>query len=79
MMSKMIAILLDLKVFRTIFTNQKVNNKPQKTQSFSNCDIYENLNEFLQKNNPQHTALVIFNVKNASNLLSKKFQNDYRL
>ena len=46
----------------------------RKTQSFSNCDIYENLNEFLQKNNSQQTALVIFNVKNASNLLSKNFK-----
>ena len=46
----------------------------RKTQSFSNCDIYENLNEFLQKNNPQYTALVIFNVKDASNLLSKNFK-----
>ena len=49
-----------------------INHK--KTQSFSNCDIYENLNEFLQKNNSQQTALVIFNVKNASNLLSKNFK-----
>ena len=45
-----------------------------KTTISSNCDVYEDLDEFLEKNNPQHTALVIFNVKNASNLLSKNFR-----
>ena len=46
----------------------------RKTGPFKNCDVYKNLEEFLTKNNPKHTALVIFNINDASNLLSKNFK-----
>lgn len=45
-----------------------------KTRNYSNCDVYKNLEEFLEKNHPKDTALLIFNIKNASNLLSKNFK-----